>query len=106
MLPTCPVRRAFLQEYLSAYNANSAKPVPDSMLNFLEKEVDRYRGMPGMYWGIWALIQAQISTIDFPYQSYSEERLGEYTAWRNEESGQRASENGEKPLRERRWAEQ
>lgn len=33
----------------------------------MEKEVDRYRGMPGFYWGIWALIQATISQIDFNY---------------------------------------
>jgi ethanolamine kinase len=106
MVPTRPTRHDFLQEYLSSYNAHSGKPLPEaSTLEFLEAEVDRYRGMPGLYWGIWALIQAQISLIDFDYASYAEERLGEYTAWRNEENGLRAKEGAEKPLRERRWAE-
>ena len=105
MMPSTSVRRAFLKEYLSSYNAHSDKPVPDSMLEFLEKEVDRYRGMPGLYWGIWALIQATISQINFNYAEYAEERLGEYAAWREEESGERIRKNAQMPLRERKWAE-
>lgn len=106
MVPTKTIRHEFLKEYLSSYNAHSSKTLPDAAtLEFLEAEVDRYRGMPGLYWGIWALIQAQISLIDFDYASYAEERLGEYTAWRNEENGLRAKDGSEKPLRERRWAE-
>ena len=104
MLPTRSIRRAFLQEYLKYYNEHATKPVADSMLPFLEAEVDRYRGMPGLYWGIWALIQATISTIDFNYAEYAEIRLGEYTAWRNEESTGHTIDSSEKPLRERRWA--
>ena len=40
-------------------------------------QVDRFRGAPGFYWGIWALIQATISQIDFDYAGYAEIRLGE-----------------------------
>ncbi|RMZ88404.1 hypothetical protein DV736_g4368, partial [Chaetothyriales sp. CBS 134916] len=102
MLPTRSTRRMFLQEYLISYNKHAQKPVPDSMLSFLEAEVDRYRGIPGLYWGIWALIQATISTIDFNYAEYAEIRLDEYSAWRKEESGRQTLP---RPLRERRWAE-
>ncbi|KIX08133.1 uncharacterized protein Z518_02789 [Rhinocladiella mackenziei CBS 650.93] len=105
MLPTKSVRRQFLQDYLESYKAHSDKPVSDDMLDVLLAEVDRYRGMPGLYWGIWALIQATISQIDFDYASYAEVRLGEYFAWRAEENGSQANENAEMPLRERRWAE-
>lgn len=59
---------------------------------------DRHRG-------VWALIQAQISQIDFDYASYAETRLGEYYAWRREVDGSRAQAGEEMPLRERRWAE-
>lgn len=106
MLPSTSIRHQFLKDYLTSYNAHSAKPLPEaSALEFLESEVDRYRGMPGLYWGIWALIQAQISLIDFDYASYAEVRLGEYSAWRNEVTGHRAAQKEDMPLRERRWAE-
>ena len=85
-------------------------------------DVDRFRGVPGLYWGVWALIQKTISQIDFDYASYAEVRLGEYWAWREHEhegetemederdgreKGQDGcSANGERevPERERRWA--
>jgi ethanolamine kinase len=105
ILPTKSTRRHFLQEYLESYNKHTDTALPESMLSFLEVEVDRYRGMPGLYWGIWALIQATISTIDFNYAEYAEIRLGEYTAWRNAENAGTLTDTSEKPLRERRWAE-
>lgn len=105
MLPTKSVRRQFLQDYLDSFKAHSDNPVSENMLEFLCAEVDRYRGMPGFYWGVWALIQATISQIDFDYASYAEVRLGEYFAWRAEESGGRTEKNGEMPLREKRWQE-
>jgi ethanolamine kinase len=72
----------------------------------LFEEVDIYRGIPGFYWGIWALIQAKISQIDFDYASYAEIRLGEYWAWREETDGSRAASAKQMPLRERRWAQE
>jgi ethanolamine kinase len=105
MLPTKSVRRQFLADYLEAFQAHSDRPLADDMLDVLSQEVDRYRGMPGFYWGIWALIQATISQIDFDYASYAEVRLGEYYAWRAEEDGSRIRDNAQMPLRERRWAE-
>lgn len=106
MLPTKSTRRQFLEQYLSSYNINSTHPVPSSMLETLFKEVDRYRGMPGLYWGIWALIQATISKIDFDYASYAEVRLGEYWAWRAESIRVKPRDGADVPLRECRWAEE
>lgn len=105
MLPTRTMRREFLTDYLESYKAQSDTSLTDDMLEILVDQVDRYRGMPGLYWGIWALIQATISQINFDYASYAEVRLGEYFAWRAEESGSRAREKADMPLRERRWAE-
>jgi ethanolamine kinase len=105
MLPHKPVRRQFLQDYLESFSAHSDRPLPNDMLDILYDEVDRYRGMPGFYWGVWALIQATISQIDFDYASYAEVRLGEYYAWRAEENGSRMQNNLQMPLREQRWAQ-
>jgi len=106
MLPTTSVRRQFLKDYLDSFHAHSDTPLTENMLDLLCDEVDRYRGMPGFYWGVWALIQATISKIDFNYSDYAEVRLGEYFAWRAEESGTRTRNNLQMPLQERRWAEE
>ena len=65
-------------------------------VEMLMAEVDLFRGVPGFYWGIWALIQATISQIDFDYAQYALVRLGEYNAWRD----------SEKTFREERWAQE
>ena len=70
----------------------------------LFEQVDRFRGVPGFYWGIWALIQAQISLIEFDYASYAEIRLGEYFAWKKTLDGGVETENERMVLREKIWA--
>lgn len=78
----------------------------DSEIDKMCQEVDAFRGLPGFYWGIWALIQATISQIDFDYASYAEIRLGEYWAWKAEHTGHRKAKGEDLPVRERRWAEE
>ena len=113
VLPTVAQRRAFISEYIRTYAA-LRRPAPydtgslDSTLeeSKLFHEVDAFRGVPGFYWGIWALIQATISDIDFDYASYAETRLSEYWAWKAEFSGERARTGAKMSLRERRWAQE
>lgn len=52
-------------------------------IDYLIHEISCYYGMPGFYWGIWAMIQSELSTIDFNYAQYSELRLQEYWLWKN-----------------------
>ena len=120
VLPTRSVRRAFIAEYLASYYSHlssgphsstsstpsSASPNSPAFKTEVDKlfdAVDRFRGVPGFYWGIWALIQATISQIDFDYVAYVPVRLGEYWDWRAAEEGKA---NEEKGVRERRWAEE
>ncbi|SLM37577.1 choline ethanolamine kinase [Lasallia pustulata] len=109
VLPTRSQRRRFVREYLASYYSHlllKSVPVADSEVDRLFDEVDLFRGIPGFYWGIWALIQATISQIDFDYAAYAEIRLGEYWAWRDEVEGTRARAGKEMGLRERRWAQE
>jgi len=78
----------------------------DEAIMALVAEVDIFRGIPGFYWGIWALIQATISQIDFDYASYAEIRLGEYWAWREESEGSRIAAGKDISVREKRWAQE
>ncbi|KAG9667377.1 kinase-like protein, partial [Aureobasidium melanogenum] len=108
-LPTRSQRADFITQYLASYR--NFAPVSD--LETIEREkqqlinqVDTFRGLPGFYWGIWSLIQAEISQIDFDYASYADIRLGEYWAWKAEQDGSRQREGREPTLREKRWAEE
>ncbi|KAF2145632.1 uncharacterized protein K452DRAFT_305616 [Aplosporella prunicola CBS 121167] len=106
-MPTRSERREFLREYVLSYSSHLPQPLSETEMERsaeqLFREVDSFRGVPGFYWGIWALIQAKISQIDFDYASYAEIRLGEYWAWKDELLGTRS---GELSLREKRWAEE
>ncbi|KAL2129995.1 hypothetical protein VTI74DRAFT_7039 [Chaetomium olivicolor] len=113
VLPTRAQRREFITEYIDSYFERLDQKQPGAMARVdkaaeVEKllvEVDHFRGVPGFYWGIWAMIQATISEIDFDYASYAETRLGEYYAWKAEVTGERLKSGKEMPLRERRWAQ-
>lgn len=108
-LPTRETRRTFIQQYIQSYSKYAKlddRNTDEFYVRRLGDEVDRLRGMPGLYWGIWALIQATISQIDFDYTSYAELRLAEYFAWRAEHDGSRKREGTGIPARERRWGEE
>lgn len=112
-MPTRSQRVDFLKSYVGSFRYHSISDDdnlaveidPHNDVVQLLQQVDLFRGVPGFYWGIWALIQATISQIDFDYASYAEQRLGEYWAWKAESDGSREREGREMPLRERRWAE-
>ncbi|OAA39695.1 Protein kinase-like domain protein [Metarhizium rileyi] len=104
-IPTTSQRLAFIREYISSYTKLSGETMDEEEeTRKLMEEVDVFRGVPGFFWGIWSLIQATISHIDFDYASYAEERLGEYWAFKAEADGSRAALGKELPLREKKWA--
>ena len=120
-IPTRLERETFVERYLKSYKATQKHAangetnghVNDDDLSrdeedvrILMDEVDLYRGMSGLYWGTWAIIQSTISSIDFDYTTYAETRLGEYYAWKAEYDGSRKRSGKEMPLRERKWAQE
>ncbi|KAF3196894.1 hypothetical protein TWF679_003889 [Orbilia oligospora] len=114
LLPTASTRREFIREYLRNYRNATKQPstegdqleVSEEEVSRLLSEVDSYRGFPGFYWGLCAVIQTHASTgsIDFDYAGYAELRFAEYRAWREEEDGTRAANGKDIPLREVKWA--
>jgi len=109
-MPTKSQRREFLTHYVRSFRADSHPHMSEEELekavDEVYKQVDIYRGVPGFYWGIWSLIQAQISTIDFDYADYAEQRFGEYKGWKAEMDGSRKREGGEMSIREKKWAQE
>jgi len=119
VLPTQSQRRSFIQHYVHSYRSHQKQPhdrntngepskpfiTTDQDITQLMDEVDSFRGMPGLYWGIWALIQATISQIDFDYASYAQVRLAEYWEWKAERDDSRVKEGREMSVREQRLAQ-
>lgn len=73
-----PVLVNWCKGYLN--NANASEEEVNGLIN----EIACYYGMPGFYWGIWSMIQSELSTIDFNYAEYSGLRLEEYWTWKEE----------------------
>jgi len=116
-MPSHSQRKDFIQYYVRSFhsytkNNNSCtvntKAEPDmnveADVESLMQHVDLYRGLPGFYWGVWGLIQAGISEIDFDYTSYAARRFGEFEAWKEEYTGVRKREGREMGPREEAWA--
>ncbi|KAI1763427.1 ethanolamine kinase [Hypoxylon sp. FL1150] len=109
VLPTRAQRSEFIKEYIHTYFALLPQE-PNSIdeeaeARKLMSEVDMFRGVPGFYWGVWALIQATISHIDFDYAEYAEIRLGEYYGWREAMESTGKSTDKDLTVREKRWAQ-
>ena len=113
-VPTKSQRGDFLKHYVGSFRYHSISDDDTVTVDIdfqqdidqLYDQIEDFRGLPGFYWGIWALIQAMISQIDFDYPTYAEKRLGEYWAWKAESDGSRKGHGKEMPIRERRWAEE
>lgn len=112
-VPTRSQRRDFLKHYVGSFRFHSISDDNQTIevdfqkdIDTLYDQVDTFRGVPGFYWGIWALIQATISELDFDYESYAKLRLSEYWGWKAEMDGSRAKAGREMTVREKRWAEE
>ncbi|CAN3373271.1 hypothetical protein DIURU_005197 [Diutina rugosa] len=70
-----PVMRQFVTGYLQGV-------ATDKDIDGLIDEIQAFYGLPGFYWGIWAMIQSEISNIDFEYAKYAAARLDEYWSWK------------------------
>lgn len=75
--PKNPTMVKWCKGYLNDANA------PEDVINDLIREIACYYGLPGFYWGIWAMIQSEISIIDFNYSDYGKLRLQEYWYWKS-----------------------
>ncbi|KAI5958137.1 hypothetical protein CANMA_004291 [Candida margitis] len=71
-----PVIVKWCESYLDNRQSNPTEV--ESLIN----EVSMFYGLPGFYWGIWAMIQSELSNIDFDYADYGKLRLEEYWDWK------------------------
>ena len=58
--------------------AQQAPPKEEVQLQRMEAEANLFSLASHIYWGVWSLIQARYSPIEFDYLGYSETRWREY----------------------------
>ncbi|KAI9591562.1 choline/ethanolamine kinase [Syncephalis fuscata] len=71
-------------DWLRQYLTKSGDSVTDESLHVLYREVNQFALASHFYWGLWALVQAELSNIDFDYISYAVLRFNEYYRRRDE----------------------
>ena len=87
--PNKDQQRAFCSRYLQAYHSTSSTSAGSESCNHGDKdfeaevkdlmlEVDALRLMSHFFWGMWALVQSQISDIKFGYLDYAMLRFEHY----------------------------
>jgi ethanolamine kinase len=83
--PNIETQKVFFSHYLadptSTSGSSSSPPRVDlspEQLERLSAEVNVFALASHMYWGVWAIIQARYSPIDFDYMGYVGLRWGEY----------------------------
>ncbi|KAJ2549833.1 hypothetical protein EV175_004297 [Coemansia sp. RSA 1933] len=72
--PSKEAQMAWFKVYLDTLGQDSG----EAALEVLYKEVCHFQLASHFYWGIWALIQASISDIDFDYMECAKMRFEEY----------------------------
>ncbi|CAO0798973.1 unnamed protein product [Mucor circinelloides] len=70
--PSLQEQNKFLASYLHTED--------QSLVMELQKEVDQWKMSCHLFWGLWGLVQASQSEIDFDYFYYSVQRINEFRA--------------------------
>ncbi|KAK2152901.1 hypothetical protein LSH36_315g03165 [Paralvinella palmiformis] len=79
--PDKPTQLRWLRHYLKAYKKRRGDPnvMPtDDELEALYVQVNQFSLASHLMWGVWAIVQARYSTIDFDFLEYSKLRLDQY----------------------------
>ncbi|KAL1505816.1 hypothetical protein ABEB36_005291 [Hypothenemus hampei] len=79
--PSKEFQKDWIRIYLEEFN--DGKPTEEAVEN-LYVNVIKFVLVTHLFWGIWALIQAEHSTIDFDYLRFAQVRLNEYFSKKKE----------------------
>ncbi|CAJ0575693.1 unnamed protein product, partial [Mesorhabditis spiculigera] len=72
LCPSKEVRRGWLKHYLKSKNGTEPS---EHQLETAVQQSDLFMAMSHLFWTIWAIVQAQNSTIEFDYLGYAIQRL-------------------------------
>ncbi|PXF42097.1 putative ethanolamine kinase [Gracilariopsis chorda] len=72
--PTAEYRKKFCETYLRERGMTCDQEAVSNLLN----EAAEFDLLTHLYWGLWALVQSDSSTVDFPYTKFAEARFSEF----------------------------
>ena len=75
-LPSEDYKRWWLTKYLAEYYQKAM--ISEEEIDVWYKSIVAMEPLSHLFWGVWALMQAEIADIDFDYVSYGHQRLAEY----------------------------
>lgn len=82
-IPTPTIENPTILEFCKSYLDCVGDSNDNDKIKELVNEIAMFYGLPGFYWGIWAMIQSELSNIDFDYANYGKLRLEEYWDWKS-----------------------
>jgi ethanolamine kinase len=78
LYPDEAFQKMWICSYLAAYRDTSVSAIPESDVNTTYVLVNKFTLCAHLMWGLWALMQAKLSAIDFDFIEYGKTRLDEY----------------------------
>lgn len=72
--PTAEYRKKFCETYLCERRMTHDQKAVSNLLN----EAAKFDLLTHLYWGLWALVQSDSSTVDFPYLKFAQARFSEF----------------------------
>lgn len=88
LYPNKEFQTTWLKTYLSKWHSlngiNLTLSELERQVNQMLETIDKFSLAAHLYWGLWALVQAINSTIDFDFLSFALKRLEEYYKRKNE----------------------
>ncbi|KAL8222620.1 UNVERIFIED_CONTAM: hypothetical protein K2H54_077633 [Gekko kuhli] len=79
--PSRPQQLHFIRSYLSEADGKNAAPSPEEQERLEAEmllEISRFTLASHFFWGLWSILQAKISTIEFGYLEYAQCRFEAY----------------------------
>lgn len=80
--PERSVQDQFFRSYL--HNERTGEEPSQTQLDALYREVNPFALASHLCWGLWAVVMARLSKIDFDYIGYAQKRFDEYWRRRDE----------------------
>lgn len=72
--PTDAFRREFCEVYLSTCGEECSSDKAEMLM----AEAKKFEQAVHLYWGFWGLVESVGSTVDFPYETFAEQRFREF----------------------------